>query len=70
MGIFGKNKYKDELNNLKIKNEKQANRINELEDLCHEKDLFFDELMSDATRHGSSIGAKHMSDKARYLKNK
>lgn len=70
MGLFTGNKYKKENINLKKEINKQAKRIKDLENLCYEKDSYFDELMSDATRHGSSLGAKHMSDKAKYLKGK
>ena len=31
---------------------------------------FKKELISDETRHGSSLGAKHMSDRAKYLDGK
>ena len=55
---------------MKKRNLVQSKRIKQLEDLCEEKDSFFKELMSDATKHGSSLGAKHMSDRAKYLKGK
>lgn len=74
MGLFGKSKYKKEkemeISALKKRNLVQSKRIKQLEGLCEEKDSFFKELMSDATKHGSSLGAKHMSDRAKYLKGK
>lgn len=45
-------------------------RIRQLENLSDEKDSFFMELMSDALRHGSSLGGKHMADRKKYLKGK
>ena len=70
VGLFGKSKYKEEILVLKKTNSVQNKRIKQLENLCEEKDSFFKELMSDATKHGSSLGAKHMSDRAKYLKDK
>ena len=43
---------------------------NQLEKLCEEKDSFFLELMSDALRRGSSVAAKHMADRKKYLHGK
>ena len=60
MGFFGLLK---EIARLKKENRR-------LKDLCEEKDSFFKELMSDALRHGSSLAAKHMSDRKKYLKGK
>lgn len=45
-------------------------RINQLVNLCNEKDRFFSELASDAMRHGSSLGAMHMADKKHYMNSK
>ena len=45
-------------------------RIRELETLCEEKDSLFRELMSDACRHGSSLGGKYMADWKKYLNGK
>lgn len=70
MGFFGQNKYKKEVSALKKENLAHRKRIEQLEKLSDEKDDFFKELMSDATRHGSSLGAKHMSDRSKYLKDK
>ena len=47
---------------------KDCNR--QLKNLCEEKDSFFLELMSDALRHGSSVAAKHMADRKKYLHGK
>lgn len=49
---------------------KQDKRIKDLEKRSDEKDIYFKELMSDATRHGSSLGAKHMSDRKKYKQGK
>ena len=62
MGLFD-NKLKREL---KVKEA----RIKELEGLCEEKDRFFMELMSDGLKHKSSLAAKHMSDRKKYLNGK
>ena len=71
MGLFGGNKRVSELEKeLKVKDGKikaQDRRIKKLEDLCEEKDSYFMELISDGLRHGSSLAAKHMSDRKKYL---
>ena len=58
--------------NSKLKNELKASkeRIQELEDLCEEKDSFFKELMADGLKHKSSLAAKHMADRKKYLNGK
>lgn len=58
MGLFGFKKKGD--------NRILRDRIKQLEDLCEEKDSFFMELMSDGLRHGSSLAAKHMSDRKKF----
>ncbi len=58
--LFGKG-------NQSIKLEK---RVKYLENLCEEKDSFFKEMISDGLRHGSSLAAKHMSDRKKYLQGK
>ncbi|MFS7391313.1 hypothetical protein AB6888_00405 [Carnobacterium maltaromaticum] len=70
MGLFGISKRKKE--NVKLKKEvtllkKENSRLKKRGEA---KDTLFKELMSDATRHGSSIGAKHMSDRKKYMKGK
>lgn len=77
MGLFGNRKYKKEIATLKKErtalksaNAAKSKRIRQLESLSEEKDYHFKKLMSDATRHGSSLGAKHMSDRKKYLKGK
>ena len=45
----------------------QGARIDELLDLCDEKDAWFKELMSDALRHGSSFAGKCMVDRRETL---
>lgn len=67
MGFFGNKKLKKENQILRESNKMKNERIRELEDLCEEKDSFFSELMSDATKHGSSLGAKHMAERKQYL---
>ena len=67
MGLFGFGSNK-QIKYLKTENKAQKARIKQLEKLCDEKDSFFKELMSDAMRHGSSLGSKHMSDRKKYLK--
>lgn len=44
-----------------------ASRVVELEDLCDEKDAYFQEMISDGLRHGSSLAGKHMADRKQYL---
>lgn len=70
MRLFGIHKHKKE--NIKLKKEvsflkKENSRLIKRGD---EKDSLFKELMSDATRHGSSKGAKHMADRKKYMKGK
>lgn len=66
MGLFSRSKIKKE--NLKLKKEisflKQEN--SRLVKRGDKKDFLFKELMSDATRHGSSLGAKHMAERKKY----
>lgn len=64
MGLFGNKKRISDLEN---ENRKKDKRIRELEDLCDEKDEYFKEMISDGMRHGSSLAAKHMSDRKKYL---
>lgn len=44
-----------------------ASRVVELENLCDEKDDYFQETISDGLRHGSSLAGKHMADQRQYL---
>lgn len=44
-----------------------ASQVVELEDLCDEKDAYFQEMISDGLRHGSSLAGKHMADRKQYL---
>lgn len=64
MGLFSNKKRISDLEN---ENRKKDKRIRELEDLCDEKDEYFKEMISDGMRHGSSLAAKHMSDRKKYL---
>lgn len=57
-------------NSLERENRELKERNRQLKNLCEEKDSFFIELMSDALRHGSSVAAKHMADRKRYLHGK
>lgn len=65
MNLFGFG-LKKKIEQLEEENREKDKRIDELEDLCDEKDDYFKELMSDALRHGSSLAGKHMSDKKKY----
>ena len=58
--------------NSKLKRElrESQDRIRELEDLCAEKDDYFKELMADGLKHKSSLAAKHMADRKKYLNGK
>lgn len=38
----------------------------ELKKLCHEKDSYFAEMISDGLRHGSKLAGKHMADLKKY----
>lgn len=66
MGLFGISR------TAKLKKELAASkrRIKELEALCEEKDSFFKELMADGLKHKSSLAAKHMADRKKYLNGK
>ena len=57
-------------NSLERENRELKERNRQLKNLCEEKDSFFIELMSDALRHGSSVAAKHMADRKKYLHGK
>ena len=49
-----------------IKDLKKENR--RLHKLCKLKDSYFSELISDGLRHGSTLAARHMADRNKYLK--
>ena len=73
MGLFRRKKRikaeearKQLFNSLLEDNKRKDARIRELEDLCKEKDKYFEEMISDGLRHGSSLAGKHMSDKKKY----
>lgn len=66
MGLFGFGS-KEKISRLEDEIEMQQERIQELEDLCEAKDEYFKELMADGLRHKSSLAAKHMSDRKKYL---
>ena len=55
--------------NLLKENEFKDARILQLEDLCELKDAFYDAMMSDGLRHGSSLAAQQVVNK-RLIKNK
>lgn len=65
-GLF-KNNDDERVAELEEENEALHNRIDELKDLCEEKDSYFTEMISDGLRHGSKLAAKHMSDRKKYL---
>lgn len=50
---------KGKLSEMEKELEKKQERIDELVDLCEEKDEYFTEMISDGLRHGSSLAAKH-----------
>lgn len=79
MGLFGKSKREQALEreNRKLKKENDEyafndfinkQRIQELEDLCEEKDSWMDTMMSDGLRHGSSEAGRQMAYKREYKK--
>ena len=70
MGIFGSKSDKKKISLLEQENKQNRKRIKQLENLCEEKDSFFMELMADGLRHGSSLAAKHMSDRKKYKQGK
>ncbi|UKI15589.1 MAG: hypothetical protein L6V87_07465 [Ruminococcus sp.] len=65
-GLF-KNNDDDRVAELEEENEALHNRIDELKDLCEEKDSYFTEMISDGLRHGSKLAAKHMSDRKKSI---
>ena len=66
MGIFGRSKDR-EISRLRAENRAQKERIEDLVRRSDSKDEFFLEMISDGLRHGSSLAAKHMSDRKKYL---
>lgn len=70
MGIFGLKRDKKRISKLEQENKENIQRIQQQESLCEEKDSYFMELMSDGLRHGSSLAAKHMSDRKKYKQGK
>lgn len=69
MGLFGF-KNRDRISELEEEIREGQERIEQLENLCEEKDAYFKELMSDGLRHGSPLAAKHMSDRKKYKQGK
>lgn len=57
-------------NHLELENQRLKEQNRQLKDLCEEKDAFFLELISDALKHGSSVAARHMVDRKKYLQGK
>ena len=69
MGLFGFKSKKDKIIDVLIQDSaKKSKRIKDLEKLSDIKDSDLKELMSDALRHGSSLGGKHMADRKKSLK--
>ena len=66
MGLFG-SKDKKRIQILEGELRTSKKRIRQLERLCEEKDSFFKESIADGLRHGSSLAAKHMSDRKKFL---
>jgi hypothetical protein len=69
MGLFD-SKSKQKIRFLESELRTSKKRIRQLERLCEEKDSFFKESIADGLRHGSSLAAKHMSDRKKYLNGK
>ena len=66
MGLFS-SKSKQRVAFLEKELRSKDKRIKQLERLCAEKDFYFLETISDGMRHGSSLAAKHMSDRKKHL---
>ena len=66
MGLFG-SKDKKRIQFLESELRTSKKRIRQLDRLCEEKDSYFMESISDGLRHGSSLAAKHMSDRKKHL---
>lgn len=69
MSLFG-SKEKQAIEALERELERKDKRIQQLKDLCEEKDEYFLEVISDGLRHGSSEAARHMADRKKYLNGK
>ncbi len=66
MSLFGKNekrKIEDLEEQIRIKDAE----IQRLKERHEEKDEYFLEVISDGMRHGSSLSAKHMAERKKYL---
>ncbi|MBE6114512.1 MAG: hypothetical protein E7191_05480 [Erysipelotrichaceae bacterium] len=68
LGLFSNKSKNDKAKDREIAYLRKENR--RLKKLCHEKDSFFTEMISDGLRHGSSLAGKHMSDRKKYLNGK
>lgn len=66
MGIFWSKK--KQISELREENKRLKKRVDVLENLCDEKDEHFKGLMSDGLKHKSSLAAKYMADRKKYLK--
>lgn len=60
----------DKINYLIKENNRLTKENQRLHNLCHEKDSFFLELISDGLRHGSKLAGQHMADRKNYLNKK
>ena len=69
MSLFGR-KEKKQIQILQKQLLAANKRNRQLEKLCAEKDSFFKEMIADGLRHKSSLAAKHMADRKKYLKGK
>lgn len=58
------------MSELKRENQSLKAENKRLRNLCNEKDSFFLELIADGLRHGSTLAAKHMSDRKKYINEK
>ena len=69
MSLFG-TKEKQTIKALERELENKDKRIQQLKDLCEEKDEYFLGAISDGLRHGSSEAARHMADRKKYINGK
>ena len=69
MSLFGA-KERQTIEALVRELERKDKRIQQLKDLCEEKDEFFLGAISDGLRHGSPEAARHMADRKKYLNGK
>lgn len=69
MSLFG-TKERQTIEALERELANRDKRIQQLKDLCEEKDEYFLSVISDGLRHGSPESARHMADRKKYLNGK